>query len=42
MDAEAINQREAEVLMKERRDLQAKLKNQEKKVQDIYFFTTHK
>ncbi|XP_028173592.1 eukaryotic translation initiation factor 3 subunit A-like isoform X4 [Ostrinia furnacalis] len=32
MDAEAIAQREAEELMKERRELQARLKSQEKKV----------
>lgn len=32
MDAEAIAAREAEELMKERRELQARLKSQEKKV----------
>lgn len=32
MDADAISKREAEELMKERRELQARLKSQEKKV----------
>lgn len=39
MDAEAIAQREAEELMKERRELQARLKSQEKKVWTVFVLT---
>lgn len=38
MDAEAIAQKEAEELMKERRELQARLKSQEKKVLNNLLF----
>lgn len=41
MDAEAIAQKEAEELMKERRELQARLKSQEKKVLRIYNCNLH-
>lgn len=39
MDADAIAQREAEELMKERRELQARLKSQEKKVPTVFLHT---
>jgi hypothetical protein len=41
MDAEAIAQREAEELMKERRELQARLKSQEKKVPSPLSYLCH-
>lgn len=42
MDAEAIAQREAEELMKERRELQARLKSQEKKVCQLILYVSLK